>query len=279
MHLSALPNPRGSWLVGEGSLHPTSFLPFDRRTFVFNVGDHHPWPWLRTLGIERGRLATWGSAATAALDLALGLGCSPIVFAGLDFAFTGGRPYCRGTTYESQWSVWMGGGQSFDQICRQLVNRWPLTLEPDADGQSVRTAPHLVSFRNWMCQQVESAPRVRFINATPGGILHHAFIEQSNLTDALGRMSSLDGKALHQQIRDKHRSTLAGSERLFAGIDQIVASDGATEAGPLAEWVEFAGRSIRPQTFVSALKSHEHDAWRRGQMHHAFHGSPLLASK
>jgi hypothetical protein len=276
MHVSALLSPRTSWLVGEGSLHPTALTPFDRRTFVFSVGDHQPWPWLRSLGITRGQLATWGSAATSALDLALRLGCSPIVFAGLDFAFTAGRPYCRGTTFESQWSVWMGAGQTFDSICKQAINRWPLTLEQDAEGQMVRTAPHLVSFRNWMCQQIEAASHARFINATPGGILHHAFIEQSNLSDALARLPALDAKAIDAHVRDRHRATAPASPRLFAGIDALAAS---VSDGTLADWVEFSSQTIRPQTFLGALKSHEHAAWQRGVEHGTAKDSPLMVSR
>ncbi len=264
MHLSALPNPRGSWLVAEGSLHPSALAAFDRRTFIFNVSDHHPWPWLRSLGIDRGQLQTWGSTATSALDLALRMGCSPIVFAGLDFAFVDGRPYCRGTTFESQWSISIGAGQTFDAIWKQAVNRWPLMLESDAEGHQVRTAAHLVSFRDWMCRQIESATGTRFVNATAGGILHHAFIEQSTLPAALGRMPALDSKGLDARIRSLHRATPRTSAALFAAAERLAGSAAQLEP-PLADWAEFTSHTIRPETFIGALRSHEYEAWKDGR--------------
>ena len=68
-----------------------------RRTFTFKVSNHEPWPWLETRGLTRTTLRAWGSVISSAFDLALRLGCNPIVFAGLDLAYTGMRPYCRGT--------------------------------------------------------------------------------------------------------------------------------------------------------------------------------------
>jgi hypothetical protein len=74
MHLAGLHNTRSSWLVAEPSLHPAGLASFEGRTFFFKVSDHQPWPWLASLGLGRGRLATWGSVATSARDLGLRLG-------------------------------------------------------------------------------------------------------------------------------------------------------------------------------------------------------------
>lgn len=266
-HLAGLQNARASWLVAEGSVHPPAFAAYDRRTFVFNVSDHHPWPWLAGLGIRRGRLATWGSVATSALDFALGLGCSPILFAGLDFAFTGGRPYCRGTTFESQWALWMAEGHGFEAICQQAISRWPVALEPDAEGRLVRTAPHLVSFRNWMRQRIESSSRVRFKQVTPGGILHHPCIEQTTAEDALANAERLDGRQIDARIRVLHRATSPAVERLFHGIDRLLESEpGEGGDDPRDAWIAFSGRTLRREVFAAALVTHEHEAWRKGQL-------------
>ena len=84
-----------TWLVAEGSLYPETLTRFTGRTFTFEVSGHEPWPWLRTHGLARGRLRAWGSVLTSAFDLALRMGCNPIVFAGADLAFTGGRTYLQ----------------------------------------------------------------------------------------------------------------------------------------------------------------------------------------
>jgi len=41
---------------------------------------------------------------TSALDLAVRAGCSPIIFAGLDLAFTRGQNYCRHTPLDDLWT-------------------------------------------------------------------------------------------------------------------------------------------------------------------------------
>lgn len=259
-HLAGLPGVRRSWLVAEGSLSPTSLAPFERRTFFFNVSDHHPWPWLSSLGLHRGRLAAWGSGASSALDFALRLGCGPILFAGMDFAFTAGRPYCRGTTFESQWALLLSAGQSFDAICHQMINRWPPAFEHDADGHLVRTAAHLISFRNWIRQRIEAAPRVRFKQVTPGGILHHPCIEQTSCEDGLAEFGALDGRRLDAQIRERHHRTPALTARLCEGTARLL-EESARESDPRARWLDFAGRSVRPELFAAALRSAEYEAW------------------
>src|SRR5712672_2287590 len=119
-HLTGLQTKK-TWLAAEASLHPSALTAFDRRTFFFKVSDHEPWPWLRSLGLDRSVLEVWGSVLTGAVDLAIRMGCSPIVLVGADLAFTGNRPYCRGTTFEAQWATWVGGGESYERIWSQSV--------------------------------------------------------------------------------------------------------------------------------------------------------------
>jgi hypothetical protein len=264
MHLAALHGPARTWLVAEGSLHPTAFASFDRRTFFFNVSDHEPWPWLRVQGLGRGRLAAWGSVATSALDLALRMGCSPVLLAGLDFAFTGGRAYCRGTTFEAQWATWMGAGQSLDTITAMLVDRWPAVHEADAAGQPVRTAPHLVSFRDWMRERIAAATSTRFVHVTSEGILHGPGIERATAGDALAGCQALDQPVVEARLRTLHRTTPDATDALFAAIDRLDAGV-PPDTDPRAQWAAFSGRPLAPQTLRAALESHEFHAWRRGR--------------
>jgi hypothetical protein len=270
MHLSALHNPRSAWLVAEASLHPTALAAFQGRTFFCNVSNHQPWPWLASLGLGRGQLSAWGSVATSALDLALRMGCSPVIFAGLDFAFVDSRPYCRGTTFESQWAVWMAGGQDFQGICNLLINRWPSALEPDADGHLVRTAPHLIAFRNWMRERIEAAAGVRFFNVTPGGILHHPKIELASFADVLADAPPIDSRSLEIHVRARQRARTGSSEglaRLFSAVEDLLAHEDGVRDDIRREWLEFAGGSIRAEAILSVLRSREYLAWTLGRQH------------
>ena len=95
-HLTGLPQTRFA-LVGEGSLHPTVFPEFTGRLFTFRVSDHHPWPWLRQHGSDRGWLQAWGkkgSGANFRLTLPLRQGeeidRSPVQLEPEDFPIPGG---------------------------------------------------------------------------------------------------------------------------------------------------------------------------------------------
>ena len=169
-------------------MDPAVFEQFQGRTFIFQVSQHHPWPWLRELGIERDTLRAWGSVATSAFDLAdTRMGCNPIIFTGQDLAYSEGRSYCRGTTWEELWAMWVARGDELPAI-------WARSLEvPDAQtlddihGQPVVTTPPLVAFRDWIAQQAALLRRGRtVINATGGGILQKARHPTSRPHDGAG---------------------------------------------------------------------------------------------
>jgi hypothetical protein len=261
-HLSSLA-PARSWLVGEGSLHPSAFVHFDRRTFVFRVSTHEPWPWLEDFGLGRAQLDTWGSVATSALSLALSLGCDPIIFIGADFAFTGDRPYCRGTSLEAMWGAWVGGGATYEGIWRDAVGRWPKADEPDIAGRPARTAPHLVSFRDWIVKKAAAHPARRIVNATGAGILAGPAIVQRNAGHTLWRSAPLDRAAIHARIRQAHASTTGDSGRLFEAIADMT-SEGDLR-GRVARWIAFTNDAVDPRAIAAALRSPEYAAWTLGR--------------
>jgi hypothetical protein len=268
-HLTSLP-PARSWLVAEPSLHPSAFVHFDDRTFTFRVANHQPWPWLRDIGLDRALLETWGSVATTALSLAIAGGANPILFAGADFAFTGGRPYCRGTSFEPLWASWTSGGSSLGEIWRSWVERWPEEFRPDLRGQPARTAPHLVSFRDWIVEKAAAHPDRQVINATGAGLLVGAAIRQSSAIDTLGAFPPLDRASITERIRLAHqrsRGDLAGT-LAAAGAMLQGANPSAIDA-----WIEFGAPSVTRPAIAAALRSPELVAWTLGQRRHVAAGT------
>jgi len=261
-HLMGLP-PTRAWLVAEGSLHPSAFAHFEQHTFVFRVADHQPWPWLQSLGVDGTKLDTWGSVATCAFSLALLLGSAPIAFVGADFAFTDGRPYCRGTSFEPQWASWHRQGSTYDDIWRLLRDRWStVTTETGVDGHAVETAPHLISFRDWLAERAAAHADRRVINATGAGLLMGTAIEQETLTSAFAHVNTIDRALLHQVIAAAHHGARGDMSRLLAGIGALV--DGDT----LAAWLDFGAGSLSVATITSALRSPEYAAWMLAHQHH-----------
>jgi hypothetical protein len=264
-HLAALPSGRG-WLVAEASLHPSAVRPFAGRTFFFKVSDHEPWPWLASLGLDRARLDAWGSVTTTAFALALEMGCDPIVFIGADLAFTGGLPYCRGTSFESMWASWVGGSDTYDQVWRQLLGRWPVTEATAVDGSTVRTAPHLIAFRDWMAERAAARPDRSIVNGTGAGILAGAAIKQQVSSAPLWKLPKLDHATLTQSLADAH----AAGVRTDA-LTPIFASATSIIAGPLGDhdplvqrWLAFTDHTITGDAIRAVMASPEQQAWAMG---------------
>lgn len=231
-HLVDLPACPRTWLVGEGSLDPVAFGAFEGRTCVFRVADHHPWPWLRTIGLDRHPLRAWGSVLTTAFDLALQMGCDPIVFVGADLAFTGGKPYARGTTFEEEWRRARAWGDSLETSWAQRVAAWPESYEPGVDGTRVRTAPHLCAFRDWIAAEAAQAPGRTIVNATGAGILTGAAVKQAPLSDALRGRAAVEVRVADIVAHWKAKGGRPGP----AAIPQV-------PADVRADWLRSAGVS------------------------------------
>jgi hypothetical protein len=249
-HLTGIEDVHDAFLVAEASLHPSAFGAFTGRTFLFRVSNHEPWPWLRTLGVDRGVLRAWGSVLTSAFDLALRMGCDPIVFTGADLAYSHGRQYCRGTIYEALWADWRARGSTWDEIWALLTNPKGVTTMNDVRGDPVRTAPHLVAFRNWLLEQMAATAGRRFINATGGGVLYGTNVEQMALHEALtGESIGGECRAMIRRAYDARRHVdLRGQADALAAK---LRSGNAEEL--LARWIEFSAGTVSGDDVVTAL--------------------------
>ena len=231
-HLTELPPCPGTYLVGEASLDPAALETFRGRTFLFSVSNHQPWPWLRERGAGRGALRAWGSVLTSAFDLALRMGCNPIVFAGADLAFTDGRPYCRGNSYEEDWRRATEWGTPLAEQWQHQIDSWPLTEQPDVNGQTTRTAPHLIAFRDWLVEQIAREPAVTFVNGTGRGILTGGGIAQRRLDETVAAWPALQ-TAPHDLVASRYRPS--ANHRLLESARQLDRDDAT-----IAAWIAFA---------------------------------------
>lgn len=239
-HLIDLPPCARTFLVAEASLDPLAFNGFAGRTFLFTVSNHQPWPWLRGFGADAGRLRAWGSVLTTAYDLAIQTGANPVVFVGADLAFSGGRTYCSGTTYDEDWSREADWGHPRDAQWSAAMNRWPDTFETGVNDTPVPTAPHLVAFRDWLVDDTRRQAGCRFVNATGDGILLGGAIEISNPSQARREIGATprDFAAI---VRERHRPAVADPAELRAGAQALLgALDTPDGAALLDTWLTFA---------------------------------------
>ena len=249
-HIADVDGVDETFLVAEASLHRSAFSSFAGRTLLFKVSDHEPWPWLRTLGVERGVLRAWGSVLTSAFDLALRMGCDPIVFAGADLAYTDGRPYCRGTVFEGLWAEWHRRGSSWDHIWTLLTKPADAVTMNDLRGNPVRTAPHLIAFRNWLLEQMAATAGRRFINATGGGVLYGANVTQMTLEDALV------GASAYNDVRESLSTAHAARRTVDLGPPARLLANALRRGAVndwLARWVSFTGNAVAADEIAATL--------------------------
>jgi hypothetical protein len=241
-HLWDLPPCAGTYLVAEASLDPRGLEHFRGRTFLFSVSDHEPWPWLKAHGHGRGRLRAWGSVLTVAFDLALRMGCDPIVFIGADLAYTHGRPYCQGVAFEEFWRRLAEWGVPHETQWRDQLEARPALEQEDVNGRPVRTAAHLVAVRDWLVEQIGRETGRRFVNASGAGILHGATLKQSTLGEViktLAKPRTEPGRLIPSPYRAaKGESLLDAARALVAGATGRQ-QDAATDE-VVTRWERFA---------------------------------------
>jgi hypothetical protein len=208
---------------------------------------------------------------TAAFDLALGFGCDPIVFVGADLAYTDGRPYCRGTTFEEDWAGHVARGVSLRQVWRHTLSARPCVPAAALDGREVATAAHLLEFRNWLLARIGEHPARRFVNATGAGTLQGAGLEQSDIASVLAA-EPVRATAVRQALQ----RALAGgsgspsSAGLHQAIREIMAVSGGSRVAPgtpagatLQEWLAFGAPSTGLAEIHAALADAQR-GWRAG---------------
>jgi len=248
-HFQCLPDCPDTWLVGESALAPSAAAVFDQRTFWFRVGDHQPWPWLKDIGISVGYVDVWGSVLTAAFQVACLAGCNPIVIVGADLAYTGGRPYCRGTTYEFDWASATAWGADLASSWQETIEHRKSRVVVDLHGRQTVSTESMLSFRDWMVARAKRSGR-RVINATGAGILFGDGVQQGSLSALLQDESDIPRVAdLAQKSAVSDRSALARSAK---NVRDLVC-EGRHSEGPVVQWGEFCGGAIDQVAVTAAL--------------------------
>ena len=160
-----------------------------------------------------------------------------------------------------------GGARAADLLGPDGLGLWrPDVQEPDIHGHPARTAPHLVSFRDWIAQRAGKHPERRIVNATGAGILAGAGIVQRTAGHTLWRSSPLDRAAVHARVREAHSSTVGDPRRLFEAIAETTAEVGDLHRH-LARWMDFTNSSVDARAILAALRTPELNAWTLGRAH------------
>jgi hypothetical protein len=247
-HFQSLPPSPATWLVAESALDPSVVRAFGERTFWFRVANHQPWPWFRDLGLDTGQIDVWGSVLTAAFQTAVLAGCDPIVIVGADLAYTNGRPYARGTTYEHDWAYSAAIGADLDAAWRMQAGMFEQVRVPDLHGVETLTTAPLQAFRDWMVTQAGRCGR-RIVNATGEGILFGAGIEQSSLRAVLTGPCAIPAIVSVSSAAFERPSPQALA-RDFVALSGRTAE---ASAAPVGAWIEFSAGGYDADAVARAL--------------------------
>lgn len=94
---------------------------------------------------------TGGSVATTALDVAIRMGCDPIVFVGQDLAYTDEKTHSKVT------------------FSKDIIKTNSLRDVGDVDGNIVQTSKNLYTYLRWIQNRITEEKDICFIDATEGG--------------------------------------------------------------------------------------------------------------
>ncbi|HBA83829.1 MAG TPA: hypothetical protein DCZ95_07030 [Verrucomicrobia bacterium] len=137
------------------SLAYPPLLPKFRGLFSASMASNPISEWLNTVGESKGALTAAGTVTTSAIDLAIRMGCNPIICIGADLSFSD-----DGTTHVSN-SMYHGS-----RLDPARLIRTPGNYQAD-----VPTTEQFKCYIDLLENYIRSHPDIRFVNATTGGAL------------------------------------------------------------------------------------------------------------
>ena len=133
------------------------------RLFINGAGGYQISEWFeKQLGIEGAHVDEGNNVINFLTDIAYFLGCDPIIFVGMDLAYTDMQSYASGVISDSK----------VDE--KAIQNKSGLDnaafLRDDINGKPVYTLWKWVGESEWLADYIHRRPDRTFVNATEGGI-------------------------------------------------------------------------------------------------------------
>ncbi len=126
--------------------------------------------WLEQFTGDLGQNLTGGSVATAAFDLAMRMGCSPIILTGQDLAFTGNRTHSGGGANDEFVYSTVGEMSGVEIMHGDAISQEISGAVEGNLGHTLKSSVKMVTWRNWF--EIRIAEKgVQCINATEGGAI------------------------------------------------------------------------------------------------------------
>ncbi len=124
--------------------------------------------WLEQFTGDLGQNLTGGSVATAAFDLAMRMGCSPIILTGQDLAFTGNRTHSGGGANDEFVYSSVGEMSSAEIMHDDAIGQEISSTAEGNLGHALKSSKKMVTWRNWFEIRI-AENKWPCVNATEGG--------------------------------------------------------------------------------------------------------------
>jgi hypothetical protein len=163
-------NFKESVLIAESSVDKEAIDSFNGAIYFINSIFPLAKYFMEELG-DRGDITTGGSVSTAAYDFAIRIGANPIIMVGLDLSFPNYQTHIKGSYHEENFFTEIYKLDSYDSRIYKVLIAGNLREEKNIYNEKVWTDSRFDMYKNWYEEQCEKNNKIKFYNATEGGII------------------------------------------------------------------------------------------------------------
>lgn len=163
-------NFKESVLIAESSVDKEAIDSFNGEIYFINSIFPLAKYFMEELG-DRGDITTGGSVSTAAYDFAIRIGANPIIMVGLDLSFPNYQTHIKGSYHEENFFTEIYKLDSYDSRIYKVLIAGNLREEKNIYNEKVWTDSRFDMYKNWYEEQCEKNNKIKFYNATEGGII------------------------------------------------------------------------------------------------------------
>jgi len=215
-------------LIANPVAYPSIIKEFRGPVFIMNFGDPLMF-WIEKRAGEKGEALSGGSVATAAFDLARKFGSSPIIFAGQDLSYPGGRAYAEGCYFDRSWLDNVSKNETVHDIHNLKISGDRSFYEKDLFGDDTCTSLKMFTWKKWFESMINDHGTC-CVDSTEGGLVIRG-AEMLPLKEAINKycMKKVHVKKVIAEIKSTHQTTdipafikhLEGLKEKIAGVGYI----------------------------------------------------------
>lgn len=183
-------NFKESVLIAESSVDKEAIDSFNGAVYFINSIFPLAKYFMEELG-DRGDITTGGSVSTAAYDFAIRIGANPIIMVGLDLSFPNYQTHIKGSYHEENFFTEIYKLDSYDSRIYKVLIAGNLREEKNIYNEKVWTDSRFDMYKNWYEEQCEKNNKIKFYNATEGGIIING-MENIKLEELIKKFNDIE---------------------------------------------------------------------------------------